>query len=248
MRNPVKNGFFWARMSYQETIILSLGGSLIVPKDGIDSQFLSDFNQFIRQQIASKNRRFFIICGGGRTTRDYQQVAVKVMADKITHDDQDWLGIHATRLNAHLLRTIFQDIALPYIIHNYQKIYQVNNKPVVICAGWKPGWSTDYCAVMVAKNYGAKTIINLSNIDKVFNKDPKKFSDAKPINKISWENFQKLVGDKWIPGLNMPFDPIASKLAKKLNLTVMILNGRNITNLTSAIDGKKFIGTVVKPG
>lgn len=234
-------------MSYQETIVLSLGGSLIVPNGGIDTQFLTNFNHFIRQQIAEHKRRFFIICGGGATTRHYQKAAQEVIGHHMEDEDKDWLGIHSTRLNSHLVRTLFRDIAYPRIIKHFDQEYNVADEPVIICSGWKPGFSTDYCAVTIAQKYQAKTIINLSNIDKVYDKDPKKYPDAKPIDQLSWRNFEKLVGKKWIPGLNMPFDPIATQLAKQIGLTVIILNGKNIINLGYAIAGKKFTGTVISP-
>lgn len=234
-------------MSYNETIVLSLGGSLIVPKTGIDTQFISLFSKFIRDQIANKKRRFFIICGGGSTARYYIDAATGVLKKSIKDEDKDWLGIHSTRLNAHLIRTIFRDIAYPRIFKHYDKEYDIQDEPVVICSGWQPGWSTDYCAVLVAEKFAAKTIINMSNIDQVYDKDPRKFKDARPIDKIGWDDFEVLVGDKWIPGLNTPFDPIATQLAKKMNLNVIILNGKNIRNLEAAIEGKKFLGTVIAP-
>ena len=100
---------------------------------------------------------------------------------------------------------------------------------------------------MVAEKYGAKTIINMSNIDKVYDKDPRKFKDAKALDRISWSEFARLVGNKWVPGLNTPFDPIATQKAKKLGLTVTILNGRNIFNLEAALHGKPFRGTTITP-
>lgn len=234
-------------MGQSETIILSLGGSLIVPPTGIDTQFLTNFNHFIRKQIAEKNRRFFIICGGGATTRQYQKAATEVVGHTLSDEDKDWLGIHATRLNAHLIRTIFRDIAYHRIFKHYDSDYDIADEPVVVCSGWKPGWSTDYCAVLVAEKYKSQTMINLSNVDKVYNKDPRKFDDAKPLDIIHWNEFEKLVGDKWVPGLNVPFDPIATKKAKKIGLTVIILNGKNIYNLEAAIDGKEFVGSTIAP-
>ena len=44
-----------------------------------------------------------------------------------------------------------------------------------------------------------------------FQADPRKDKNAKPIDKITWTDFRKLVGDEWIPGMNAPFDPVASK-------------------------------------
>lgn len=232
-------------MNYSETIVLSLGGSLIVPNGGIDTQFLTNFNQFIRKQIADHQRRFFIICGGGEITRNYQKAAAEVVHNTLADEDKDWLGIHSTRLNAHLVRTIFRDIAYPHIFKHYDKDYDIADEPVICCSGWKPGWSTDYCAVMVAEKYHAKKIFNLSNIDKVYDKDPRKHDDAKPIDTIRWDEFEKLVGTKWVPGLNTPFDPIATQKAKALGLTVVILNGKNIYNLEAAIEGRPFMGSTI---
>src|SRR3989344_2862552 len=127
-------------MGNQETVVLSLGGSLIVPNGGIDTQFLTNFNYFIRKQIAEKNRRFFIICGGGATARTYIDSGKEVVHHVLEAEDQDWLGIHATRLNAHLVRTIFRDIAYPKIFKHYDRSYDIKDEPVIICSGWKPGW------------------------------------------------------------------------------------------------------------
>lgn len=233
-------------MSYGKgAYVLSLGGSLVVPNGGIDTEFLMAFNKFIRHQVSEYNRRFFLVVGGGATAGQYINAGKTVVGSELTNEDLDWLGIHSTRLNAQLVRTIFRDIADPRVIKHYEIILKVD-RPVVIAAGWKPGWSTDYDAVTLCQDYGVPDILNLSNIDKVFDKDPKKFPDAKPIDEISWKEYRKMVGDEWSPRLNLPFDPIASKLADELKLTVKILNGKNLDNLARALDGKPFVGTTIK--
>jgi uridylate kinase len=232
-------------MTYGENaFVLSLGGSLVVPNGGIDTQFLKNFNSFIRNQVSSKKRRFFITVGGGTTTRHYQEAARIVRAEEIDDLDLDWLGIHATRLNAQMVRTIFRDIADQRVIKHYEIILKID-KPVAIAAGWKPGWSTDYCAVTLCQDYGIKTVINMTNVDKVYDKDPKKHPDAKPLDTMSWKAYRRMIGDRWTPGMNVPFDPVASKLASELGITVMLLNGRNLDNLGNALNGKPFIGTTI---
>lgn len=231
----------------REKWVISLGGSLIVPNEGINVPFLKSFDKFIREKLAeNEKRQFFIIAGGGTTTRHYQKAAQEVIGHELAGDDLDWLGIHATRLNAHLIRTIFRDIAHPYILKHYEIIRKVD-EPIVLGSGWKPGWSTDFCAVMVCEDYQVKNVVNLSNIAQVCDKDPKKFSDAKPINEISWEEFRKIVGDEWIPGMNAPFDPVASKKAQELGLKVTILKGDDFENLEKFFVGEKFVGTVIYP-
>lgn len=226
-------------MTKKETYIISLGGSLIVPQTGIDWKFLKKFRNLIIDQLKT-GKKFFIIAGGGKTCRDYNEAAKKIV--NVSSDDLDWLGIHSSRLNAHLLKIIFHDVAHKEVIKN-PTIHFSTDKKVLIGGGWKPGWSTDYVATMVAQENEVKTVINLSNIDYVYDKDPIKHNDAKIIKEINWKDFRRIVGNKWIPGLNMPFDPIASKKADYLNLEVIIMNGTKLTNLKKLLNKKTAVGT-----
>ena len=224
----------------KEIIIMSVGGSLIVPEE-IDVDFLRKFRRLIISRL--RRQRFILIAGGGRTCRKYQNAAREIV--KLTKEDADWLGIHTTRLNAHLMRTIFKDYAYPKIIFDPNDKISFKQS-ILVAAGHMPGCSTDHDAVMLAKNLGVKKIINMSNIDYAYDKDPKKFRDARKIERTSWEGFRKIVGNRWDPGLNAPFDPVASRLAQELGMTVIILNGKNLDNLKRCLEGKSFKGTTIE--
>ncbi|MDO8490083.1 MAG: UMP kinase [bacterium] len=223
-----------------ETIIISIGGSLIVP-DMVDTDFLSELRTLLIGYM-KKGVRFVLIAGGGKTCRRYNAAAEAVV--KVSKEDLDWLGIHTTRLNAHLLRTIFKGWAHPEVVKDPHRQARFK-EPMLVTAGWKPGCSTDYDAVLFAKNLHCKKLINLSNIDYVYTKDPRKHSDATPIKEIHWKEFRKMLPKKWDPGLNSPFDPIAAKEAEKLKMTVAIMNGKDMKNLTNFLEGKSFTGTIV---
>ncbi|MEI8361084.1 MAG: UMP kinase [bacterium] len=225
----------------KKIIVISLGGSLIVPEK-IDSDFLSEFKSLITAEI-NHGYKFILICGGGKTARNYQQAASVVSS--IKSEDLDWLGIHATRINAHLLRTIFRSVAESRIVTN-PTVNIKFTKNLLIAAGWKPGFSTDFDAVLLAKKFGAHKIINLSNITYVHDKDPNLHKDAKQIKEISWKNFRKLLPKRWSPGLNSPFDPIASKEAESLGLQVNITNGQDLINLKNCLNDEEFFGTIIK--
>jgi len=226
----------------KETIVLSVGGSLVVPKEGIDTVFLKNFKKLM-EKFCRTGQRFVVVVGGGGTARQYQTAAKAIV--KLTRDDLDWLGIHSTRLNGHLVRTVLRDLAHPIMIKDPTTPLGKWTEPILVAAGWKPGWSTDYVATRLAKRLKAKFLVNLSNIDLLCDKDPNKFSDAKTIKDISWQDFRKIVGTEWDPGMNVPFDPVASRLAEQCKLDVVILNGKNIKNLDNFLSQKKFVGTTI---
>lgn len=223
-----------------KTVVISLGGSIIVP-DKVDTRFLKEFKK-LADKFVKKGYRFAIYCGGGKLARDYQKAASSI--SKLSQKQLDWLGIHATWLNADLLIKIFGNVSGDcFIIDPTKKVK--SNKKVLIAGGWKPGWSTDYDAVLLAKNLKAEMVINMTNVDYVYDKDPKKSRNAKPIKETTWKELRKIVGSKWKAGLNMPFDPIASKEAEKSKLSVAII-GKNLKNLEKLLKGKKFKGTIIK--
>lgn len=213
----------------------------MAPAVGVNVKFLAAFKKLLSKFV--RRSRFYIIVGGGAAARQYQK-AMKESGVNNT-DELDWIGIAATRLNAELVRVSLGKIACPQIILDPTKLPK-SKKQVFVGGGWKPGWSTDYVAAVLAKNIGAKTVVNLSNIDYICDKDPKKFADAKPFKKMRWSDLRDLVGEKWVPGFHLPFDPKACALAKKEKMSVIFLNGNNLNNLKKFIEGKSFIGTIVE--
>ena len=221
----------------KKTIVISLGGSIIVP-DQIDVSFLKKFKQIITRL---KEDRFVIICGGGKICRNYQEAAKATSV--IPKEDLDWIGIRATRLNAELVRSSFGDDAHKKVIHDPHEEID-GSRRIVIGAGFEPGSSTDLRAVQLAKRFGASRVINMSNIDYVYSADPKKDPHAERMESVSWPAFRKLVGNEWDPGLNMPFDPIASREAEAVGLEVVII-GNDMENFERLLNGEKFRGTTI---
>lgn len=227
--------------------VLSVGGSIIAP-DGVNSVFLSGFLAKIREYLSDNPEdKLIFVCGGGAPARVYQQAYRSVVTDPAEQDAnaQDWIGIKATHINAELVRAIFGKLCTDPVVTNPTAEDVSFTGRILVAGGWKPGFSTDTDAVYLAKRFGAQTIINLSNIAKVYTDDPRKNPDAKPIDTISWADFRKMVGDEWVPGKNAPFDPIASKLAQKAGLKVICADGRNTENTVAILTDAPFTGTVI---
>lgn len=209
--------------------------------DALDTAFLTNLKTLIEEHT-TRGTRFIIIAGGGRTARRYQDAAAAVT--NLTADDLDWMGIHATRLNGHLLRTIFRDIAYRVVITNPDEISDVaHHEKLIVAAGYRPGCSTDLRAIQIAEKVQAKHVINLSNTDYVYTANPKTDPTAQKIEDISWPEFRKLIPESWDPGLSSPFDPIAAAAAERLGIEVAHINGANLTSVTDYCAGQPFVGT-----
>ena len=225
----------------KKPIIISLGGSIIVP-DEINVNFLKKFRKIILDYI-EKGNRVIIVAGGGKICRRYDAAALKIFT-KVSDTDLDWLGIAVTKLNAEFLRALFGRHAYEKVVDNPTKKVKTNKK-ILFGSGYLPGSSSDKDAVLLAKTFGAKTVINLTNVNYVYDKNPKKFKDAKPFKNLTWSEFRKIVGSKWDPGANWPFDPVAAKLAQKLKIKLIVCKGVNLLNFKKVLVGKKFVGTVI---
>lgn len=221
-------------------IILSLGGSIIVPA-AIDIVYLKKFVNMLN--VLTRQYQFVIFTGGGSTARSYQNAA-KRSCTGMSSDNLDWIGIQASILNAELVKRMFKEKCHDFTITD-PRVKLKWDRPIHLGAGWKPGRSTDYDAVRLAMENSISKVINLSNIDYVYTKDPKKFKTAQKITDISWKDFRKIIGSTWDPGLNVPFDPIAAKLAQQKNISVQILNGKNLNNLKLSIQNQPCQGTLI---
>lgn len=228
----------------EEIIVISLGGSLIVPEE-IDIEFLKSFKTLILEHVA-KGKKFVIDTGGGRTCRKYQNAAKEIV--QASNEDLDWIGLTVNNVNAQLVRVIFGKDACKKVFYDLKEKElheKIAEYPIVIGGALEPGHSSDMDAVLAAKTVGAKKIINLSNTDYAYDKDPKKYSDAKKLENISWSEYRALIPKEWTSGLNTPFDPAASALAEKEGMIVMTMNGRLIDNLNKCLNGEKFLGTII---
>ncbi len=231
-------------LGMNKTTVFSLGGSIIAPAE-VDTEFLSAFIKLIKDRVINGRERFIIVTGGGRPARTYQS-AYRDITDKPDAAAQDWLGIMATRLNAQLLKALFAEYCTDDVVYDPTAEFGFSGN-ILLAAGWKPGFSSDYDAVLLAERFGADTLINLSNIPRVYSADPRTNPDARPYDSLSWAEMRTLVGDLWEPGKNTPFDPVAVKKAAHLHLKVIIAAGRDIQNLEAILTGRSFRGTVIGP-
>jgi len=233
--------------SREKAAVLSLGGSIVAP-DGPDAGFLAGFAELAGEFLAeSGERRLVVVVGGGGPARAWQRAyrdACMGLGREPEDGEADWIGVMATRLNAQLVKAALGGLCVQDVVLDPTAAPDIAGRALV-AAGWKPGFSSDYDAVLLALRYGARTVANLSNIERVFTADPRLDPAARPLDSISWEGFRAMVGDEWVPGKSAPFDPIASRAAHEAGMRVICADGRNLANLRKILAGREFAGTVI---
>lgn len=240
------------------TYVIKLGGSTISKSQEniFDFDYLAKFKQTLIPFI-ERGDRFCIILGGGFIMRHYRDLArgAGVTDDLGLH----WIGTTVNVLHAYIVKAYFGELASDKVI-KYEDYY--DDKPisfdenvvmgggssVILGGGGRPGHSGDVDAILAADKIGASKVISLKNVDSVYDSDPSKYPDAKPVNKINWSGYLDIIGNKDVhePGGNYPIDPIASRMADERSYSFVIVGAEDLNNFSRVLNGEEFHGTLVE--
>jgi len=226
-------------------VVLSIGGSSIIPEGKPDMAFLKAISGLIKK---SKNS-FGILCGGGTFARLYANAVRELGAGEY---EADSIAIRSTRQNAHLLLTALRSAGVEVyerVIEDFESAKEPARKSkAIVMGGTIPGITTDTDSVLLAEAIGAKRLVNISNVDAIYDSDPKKNPGAKRFGKMSYDELISLAGasDKRMAGTNFVFDFLACKLIARSKIETHFVSFKKMNDLENAIEGRKHGGTVVQ--
>ncbi|WGK69316.1 UMP kinase [Candidatus Haliotispira prima] len=252
-----------------EWLVIDLGGSVIAPsgETGLvpDHVYTVKILAFLHKWLLAKPQRHLgLIIGGGAPSRRYLDAARKgredltaagLQASVWSVDDLDVLGIAATHFNGEYVRLLCASLCdeegtslvRQPLLRSYDDLAPVEELGrIVVGGGWKPGFSTDYDAVLLAEHCACERIYCLSNIAQICDSDPKTNPEARACEKLSWAEYEQIAGSKWVPGTSLPFDPVATAYAAKIGMELVFADGRDLENFERILNEEKFLGTVVR--
>jgi uridylate kinase len=226
----------------KKVIVISLGGSLIVPQN-IDIKFLEEFKKILLKNI--KNYKFVIVCGGGKTARIYINGLKNKQKNKNLY--QSLLGIASTRLNAKFMTYFFEKNANQMIPRDMLEVENLIKKhDIVLCGAlrYAKEETSDATSAKLAHYFNTE-FINLSDVAGLYNKNPKKFKSAKFIPEISPKEFLKIANKiGFTPGQHFILDKKAAEIIKKYNIHTYLL-GPDLKNLNNFLNNKHFVGSII---
>ena len=228
----------------KRVIVLSLGGSIIIPKD-INVKFLTQFRKMLKQN--TRKYKFVVVCGGGSTAREYISGLEKENIGK-KRFFQGLLGIATTRLNARFMTYFFGNDANKGIPHDMKEVKNMLKLyDIVFCGAlrYAKDETSDGTSAKLA-NYFKTNFINITNVPGLHTKNPKKYKNAKLIPHISWKDFHKMATSQGFkPGQHFVLDQSAARIIRDYEISTYII-GQNLKQLDNLLKNKKFKGTLIQ--
>ena len=225
----------------KKVIVFSLGGSLIVP-DSVDYRYLHRFKLFVKRLLTKYN--VVIVTGGGKTARRYIEGLKK---EKVDDKFYSLVGIMATKLNARLVAGVFGlNEQIPDRLSEVRR--ELNKHNIVVCGalGFQPNMTSDGDAAEIAEYLKAEVFVNLTNVDGLYDKDPRRYKNSKIIECISYKDFLIKVNKiKYKAGQHFVLDQAAAKIISRAKIKTLIINGKKLDNLFKYFNKKNFLGTVI---
>ena len=231
-----------------EKIVLKVGGSLLFNDDKtINTTRISELVDIFRN--GKTNEPIVIICGGGLIAREYIDV---VRAFNPSEAFCDLFGIEISRLNAKLIISAFKDLAYPQVPKTLEELSRaLLFKKIIVMGGLQPGQSTTSVALEVAEFTGTNKLIILTDVKGIYNKDPKKFKDAKLLHRLSYEKLLELIINKSSltqasAGEYRIFDAVSLQILKRSNIKVYMMSGIDLNEFKKFLNGQEdIIGTII---
>ena len=225
-----------------ETVVLSLGGSVLIKENEPDTTYIRALAKVLLG--VSSRYKLYVVTGGGKVARNYIESGRDLGADETFLDE---IGIEVTRLNARLLITALGDKAFHSPPKNYDEaLHAGKSHTIVVMGGVSPGITTDAVSSLLAERVKAKRLVNATSVDGAYTKDPKKDSSATRIPKMNHKDLVELVGrSPATAGPNNVFDSVGAMVLERSKIELAIVDGKDLSNLIDALEGKKFKGTLV---
>ena len=219
-------------------IVISLGGSLLEKNPESFKKYADVF-----RRLKQKGHKLIVVCGGGKTAREYRDIAKNFTKDDVI---LDWIGIQATNLNAFTLIAALGKDAHPISLRTVQEVKKNFKDKILVCGGNLPGSSTGYDAALFAEAIKADLLIKVSDVDGVYSADPDINPNAKKYEKLTHEEFLKIIEQNpQTPGEYRLFDLKATRLIKKSKIKTIFIDGNDPEEIVRAVEGKHR-GTIIE--
>jgi uridylate kinase len=189
-----------------------------------------------------------IICGGGKIARKYINAVRSFNGNEALCDT---FGIDLSRINSKLLISSFHDFAYPLVPKSIEELsVALLFGKIIVMGGLQPGQSTTSVALEVAEFIEAEELVILTDVAGIYDKDPKKFPDAKLRKKLTYNELQEIIikssGDRQAAaGEYRIFDVVSLQILKRSKIKIRVMSGKNLKEFENYWNGEENVSCTV---
>jgi uridylate kinase len=220
-------------------IVIKLSGSIF----NFETNFkiLNDYVNLIKK--INELYQPIIITGGGKIARFYINLARSLGFDE---SGLDLIGIQVSHLNAKLLISGLGDLCFPLTPQDLDEISTaVLTNKIVITGGLYPGQSTNATSALIAEKIKALKFYNATDVDGIFNNDPRIDPDAKMYESIDVKECISILKlENSMAGTYDLMDLISLKVIERSSLPTVVFKS-SIENISKIIMENAKIGTEI---
>jgi uridylate kinase len=223
-------------------VVVSIGGSVLLTGSG-DREYLATLADLLR--TLGREMPLVATTGGGRTAREYIRLGREL---GLTEVELDEIGIDVTRLHA---RVLAARVGPPCPAHPpstiAQAVHELARASPVILGGTEPGHTTDGVAALLASRLRAVRLVNATDVDGIYDENPRLRPDAKRVDRLDWPQFRAKVhaATSGEAGQNFLFDRLGADTLARAGIPLLVVAGRDLANLENAVRGRPFSGSQV---
>jgi uridylate kinase len=230
-----------------KSIVIKIGGSVLYDEDlNVNFEVLEKLKKWYKKSL-DEYSKIVIVVGGGNLSRMIQEkVSENIKDEEYLHQ----VGMSVTQISANITAGYLDDREI-YIPRKLGDAYEyLNDEDTVrmVSGGLKTGWSTDMDAVVYADILHLDRVFKISNVDYLYDSNPKDNPEAKPILDYSWDEYFKLFHitgkDNHEPNSNIPIDPLCANFADMKKIGIHFTGGRRLeeeSELENLFQGGTYI-------
>ncbi|MGC2573595.1 MAG: UMP kinase [Candidatus Nitrosopolaris sp.] len=185
-----------------------------------------------------------VVTGGGKIARHYINIARSLGSDEA---NLDIIGIEVSRLNAKLLISALGEQVYSQIPKNLGEVaIAAASGQIVIAGGLHPGQSTNATSALIAETVKASKFLNATDVDGIYDSDPRKNRDAKLFERITIKECMEILrNESSMAGKYELIDIVALKVIERSRIPTWVLRS-TVNNIKHALNnGSKYIGTEI---
>ena len=222
-------------------VVFRIGGSVVASP--VNTELMNKYVEVLKS-VKAQGHDVAVVVGGGQLAREFIGIARNL---GLNMEAQDEVAISVSRLFAQLFLKKFGNAACGKVALTLDDAAEcLNSGKIVVMGGLKPGITTDAVAALVAERLNADLLVKGTDQEGIYNKDPRKHSDAVKLDHLSLEDLVGVFSEKrHKAGIHQIIDPEAVKVLKRKHVKLIVVNGFKPENILAAVKGEK-VGTVVE--